>query len=258
MGDGKDYRNRARRRGRQPESIFDFVQGITALARTKSHQDARLELEGKAKRLMERAIENMGPRNWRRLRGHLSFRVRRPSAPPPIRQADRRRWRLSALALAGPSARLARKHRAAFVSVRYSDAGSTGRRNTGVNLYAGVSNPAELTWSLRLADEPLCSDGLADAADKSVPLRRVLSQQAIGALVRARVATGSAGSRNSTSMRALSVKDRNDPLTEFIAKKIIRNRPDGYADDPTQISARAIQELAFPVSRLSEQPSSTQ
>jgi hypothetical protein len=41
---------------RKPESIFDFVQGITALARTSSHQDARLELEGKAKRLMERAI----------------------------------------------------------------------------------------------------------------------------------------------------------------------------------------------------------
>ena len=44
-------------RGRpQPESLFDFVQGITALARGKAHQDARLELEGKAKRLMERAI----------------------------------------------------------------------------------------------------------------------------------------------------------------------------------------------------------
>lgn len=41
---------------RKPESVFDFVQGITALARAKSHQDARLELEGKAKRLMERAI----------------------------------------------------------------------------------------------------------------------------------------------------------------------------------------------------------
>ncbi|KJC54166.1 hypothetical protein UP10_40580, partial [Bradyrhizobium sp. LTSPM299] len=41
---------------RKPESIFDFVQGITALARTRSHQDSRLELEGKAKRLMERAI----------------------------------------------------------------------------------------------------------------------------------------------------------------------------------------------------------
>ena len=41
---------------RKPESVFDFVQGMTALARTKSHQDARLELEGKAKRLMERAI----------------------------------------------------------------------------------------------------------------------------------------------------------------------------------------------------------
>jgi hypothetical protein len=31
------------------------VQGITALARTKTHQDARLELEGKARKLLERA-----------------------------------------------------------------------------------------------------------------------------------------------------------------------------------------------------------
>ena len=46
----------SREEGRPPESIFDFVQGITALARTKTHQDARLELEGKAKRLMERTI----------------------------------------------------------------------------------------------------------------------------------------------------------------------------------------------------------
>lgn len=41
--------------GRPPESIFDFVQGITALARGKSHQDSRLEFEGKAKRLLESA-----------------------------------------------------------------------------------------------------------------------------------------------------------------------------------------------------------
>ncbi|CCF00724.1 conserved hypothetical protein (plasmid) [Sinorhizobium fredii HH103] len=41
--------------GRPPESIFDFVQGMTALARTKSHQDTRLELEGKAKKLLEQA-----------------------------------------------------------------------------------------------------------------------------------------------------------------------------------------------------------
>ncbi|EHS52237.1 hypothetical protein PDO_4813 [Rhizobium sp. PDO1-076] len=41
--------------GRPPESIFDFVQGITALARRKAHQDSRLELEGKAKRLLESA-----------------------------------------------------------------------------------------------------------------------------------------------------------------------------------------------------------
>ncbi len=40
---------------RKPESIFDFVQGITALARSKAHQDTRLELEGKARKLLERA-----------------------------------------------------------------------------------------------------------------------------------------------------------------------------------------------------------
>ena len=40
--------------GRPPESVFDFVQGINALARGKAHQDARLELEGRAKRLLER------------------------------------------------------------------------------------------------------------------------------------------------------------------------------------------------------------
>jgi hypothetical protein len=41
--------------GRKPESVFDFVQGITAIARTKSHQDARLDLEARAKKLFERA-----------------------------------------------------------------------------------------------------------------------------------------------------------------------------------------------------------
>ncbi|XAZ20387.1 DUF932 domain-containing protein (plasmid) [Sinorhizobium sp. B11] len=41
--------------GRPPESIFDFVQGITALARAKTNQDVRLDLEGKAKKLLESA-----------------------------------------------------------------------------------------------------------------------------------------------------------------------------------------------------------
>ncbi len=41
--------------GTKPQSIFDFVQGITALARSKTHQDIRLELEGKARRLLEHA-----------------------------------------------------------------------------------------------------------------------------------------------------------------------------------------------------------
>ncbi|PWB88483.1 DUF932 domain-containing protein [Methylosinus sporium] len=41
--------------GRKPESIFDFVQGITAVARNKTHQDARLDLEARAKKLLDRA-----------------------------------------------------------------------------------------------------------------------------------------------------------------------------------------------------------
>jgi len=40
--------------GHPPSSVLDFVQGITALARMRPHQDARLELEGKARTLMER------------------------------------------------------------------------------------------------------------------------------------------------------------------------------------------------------------
>ena len=42
--------------GRPPESIFDFVQGMTAHARSKAHQDSRLELEAKAKTLLEKAV----------------------------------------------------------------------------------------------------------------------------------------------------------------------------------------------------------
>jgi hypothetical protein len=41
--------------GRSPESVFDFVQGITAVARGKSQLDARLDLETRAKRVFELA-----------------------------------------------------------------------------------------------------------------------------------------------------------------------------------------------------------
>jgi len=41
--------------GHPPESVFDFVQGITAVARTKPQQDARLDLEGRARKLLEHA-----------------------------------------------------------------------------------------------------------------------------------------------------------------------------------------------------------
>jgi hypothetical protein len=39
--------------GHPPASIFDFIQGITAVARGKAHQDARLEMEGRAKQLLQ-------------------------------------------------------------------------------------------------------------------------------------------------------------------------------------------------------------
>lgn len=44
--------------GRPPESIFDFVQGITAHGRTKAHQDSRLKLEGRATALLEKHPES--------------------------------------------------------------------------------------------------------------------------------------------------------------------------------------------------------
>ena len=39
--------------GHPPASVFDFVQGITRVARDKQHQDVRLDMEGKAKKLFD-------------------------------------------------------------------------------------------------------------------------------------------------------------------------------------------------------------
>jgi len=39
--------------GHPPSSVFDFVQGITAMARSEPRQDARLEVELEAKRLLD-------------------------------------------------------------------------------------------------------------------------------------------------------------------------------------------------------------
>lgn len=44
------------------------------------------------------------------------------------------------------------------------------------------------------------------------------------------------------ALRALCVKDRDDPLTEMIAKKIIKIAQTGISD-PAEISALAIKEL---------------
>lgn len=41
--------------GHPPASLYDFVQGITAVARTKTHQDDRLDFEGRARKILEAA-----------------------------------------------------------------------------------------------------------------------------------------------------------------------------------------------------------
>jgi hypothetical protein len=53
------------------------------------------------------------------------------------------------------------------------------------------------------------------------------------------------GAAYEQTLRALCVKDRNDPLTELIAKKIIEIGQTGLKD-PAQISTRAIEELGLP------------
>jgi hypothetical protein len=40
--------------GHLPESVFDFVQGLTAMARRRENQDGRLDLEQRAKRLLDK------------------------------------------------------------------------------------------------------------------------------------------------------------------------------------------------------------
>jgi len=43
-----------REEGHLPESVFDFVQGLTAMARRRENQDGRLDLEQRAKRLLDK------------------------------------------------------------------------------------------------------------------------------------------------------------------------------------------------------------
>jgi hypothetical protein len=47
------------------------------------------------------------------------------------------------------------------------------------------------------------------------------------------------------ALRGLHLVDRNDPLTEMVAKKIIEVSRGGI-NDPAQISQRAIKDLRFP------------
>jgi hypothetical protein len=43
-----------REEGHLPESVFDFVQGLTAMARRRENQDGRIDLEQRAKRLLDK------------------------------------------------------------------------------------------------------------------------------------------------------------------------------------------------------------
>jgi hypothetical protein len=47
------------------------------------------------------------------------------------------------------------------------------------------------------------------------------------------------------TLKALCLVDRNDPLTEIVARKIIQIGEIGI-DDPARLSARAIRELGLP------------
>lgn len=47
------------------------------------------------------------------------------------------------------------------------------------------------------------------------------------------------------ALRTIGVQDRNDPLTELIAKKIIEIGQTGLKD-PAEICARAVEELSLP------------
>jgi hypothetical protein len=47
------------------------------------------------------------------------------------------------------------------------------------------------------------------------------------------------------ALKALRLVDRNDPLTELVARKIIQIGGIGI-DDPIQLSRRAIKELGLP------------
>ncbi|APO52160.1 hypothetical protein ACVIWV_009448 [Bradyrhizobium diazoefficiens] len=47
------------------------------------------------------------------------------------------------------------------------------------------------------------------------------------------------------ALRSIGVQDRNDPLTELIAKKIIEIGQTGLKD-PSEICVRAVEELGLP------------
>lgn len=80
----------------------------------------------------------------------------------------------------------------------------------------------------------------------SSPLRDWGSEMAIDRLLQNSTMTtdeiGCISAAYEQALKTLCVKDRDDPLTELVAKKIIKIVQTGI-HDPARIAARAIQEL---------------
>jgi hypothetical protein len=73
-----------------------------------------------------------------------------------------------------------------------------------------------------------------------MPINRFLKQSSFGAEEQALVKVA-----YEKALRDLHLVDRNDPVTEIVAKKIIEISRTGVRD-PAQISARAVKELGIP------------
>ncbi|WP_027529656.1 hypothetical protein [Bradyrhizobium sp. WSM3983] len=74
----------------------------------------------------------------------------------------------------------------------------------------------------------------------SLAIYRILQNSTLGPEEIARLSTA-----YEQALRTIGVEDRNDPLTELIAKKIIEIGQTGLKD-PTQICSRAVEALDLP------------
>lgn len=81
---------------------------------------------------------------------------------------------------------------------------------------------------------------LSPSEDSTLPIYRILQNSPLGPEEIARLTTA-----YEQALRTIGVKDRGDPLTELIARKIIEIGQTGVKD-PTQICSRAVDALDLP------------